>query len=238
MVAPAAGFTAFPLLDDGASSLIHEVFATRDRDHARVRRAVGALPFTSGGDRGGIGIGVIFALLEQPFPRLRLPDDSRQAPKSMSPYDRVADALAGVVTSDRFHSTAGRDLAFAYRMLCVPVADITFTLRASKSLSIHGGRSQDASAAHPMIPISQGLDDLREIALAESRYVLTMVEWVAVGRIYQVDGPLGQRYCGSNGTRRFSRMARPPGGGSCRHDVTTERTACTSGDSRWSTAPP
>ncbi len=45
MVAPAAGFTAFPLLMNGASSLIQEVFRPEIGDHARVAIGVGALPF-------------------------------------------------------------------------------------------------------------------------------------------------------------------------------------------------
>lgn len=45
MVAPAPGFTAFPLLMNGASSLIQEVFGPEVGDHARVAIGVGALPF-------------------------------------------------------------------------------------------------------------------------------------------------------------------------------------------------
>jgi enamine deaminase RidA (YjgF/YER057c/UK114 family) len=45
MVAPAPGFTAFPLLMNGASSLIRDVFGPEIGDHARVAIGVGALPF-------------------------------------------------------------------------------------------------------------------------------------------------------------------------------------------------
>jgi enamine deaminase RidA (YjgF/YER057c/UK114 family) len=45
MVAPAPGFTGFPLLMNGASSLIQEVFGPDVGDHARVAIGVGALPF-------------------------------------------------------------------------------------------------------------------------------------------------------------------------------------------------
>jgi enamine deaminase RidA (YjgF/YER057c/UK114 family) len=45
MVSPAPGFTAFPLLMNGASSLIQEVFGPEIGDHARVAIGVGALPF-------------------------------------------------------------------------------------------------------------------------------------------------------------------------------------------------
>jgi hypothetical protein len=42
MVSPASGFTAFPLLMNGASSLIQEVFGPEIGDHARVAIGVGA----------------------------------------------------------------------------------------------------------------------------------------------------------------------------------------------------
>jgi enamine deaminase RidA (YjgF/YER057c/UK114 family) len=45
MVWPAAGFNGFPLLMNGASSLIQEVFGPEIGDHARVAIGVGALPF-------------------------------------------------------------------------------------------------------------------------------------------------------------------------------------------------
>jgi enamine deaminase RidA (YjgF/YER057c/UK114 family) len=45
MVWPAPGFTAFPLLMNGASSVIAEVFGPEIGDHARVAIGVGALPF-------------------------------------------------------------------------------------------------------------------------------------------------------------------------------------------------
>ena len=45
MVWPAPGFTGFPLLMNGASSLIQEVFGPEIGDHARVAIGVGALPF-------------------------------------------------------------------------------------------------------------------------------------------------------------------------------------------------
>jgi len=45
MIAPAPGFTAFPLLMNGASSLIQLVFGPEIGDHARVAVGVGALPF-------------------------------------------------------------------------------------------------------------------------------------------------------------------------------------------------
>jgi enamine deaminase RidA (YjgF/YER057c/UK114 family) len=41
-VSPASGFTAFPLLMNGASSLIQEVFGPEIGDHARVAIGVGA----------------------------------------------------------------------------------------------------------------------------------------------------------------------------------------------------
>jgi enamine deaminase RidA (YjgF/YER057c/UK114 family) len=44
MVAPAPGFTAFPALMNGASSLIRDVFGPEIGDHARVAIGVGALP--------------------------------------------------------------------------------------------------------------------------------------------------------------------------------------------------
>jgi enamine deaminase RidA (YjgF/YER057c/UK114 family) len=45
MVAPAPGFTEFPQVLNGASSLIQEVFGAGIGDHARVAIGVGALPF-------------------------------------------------------------------------------------------------------------------------------------------------------------------------------------------------
>ena len=45
MVWPAPGFTAFPWLMNGASSVIAEVFGPEIGDHARVAIGVGALPF-------------------------------------------------------------------------------------------------------------------------------------------------------------------------------------------------
>jgi enamine deaminase RidA (YjgF/YER057c/UK114 family) len=45
MVAPAPDFTAFPLLMNGASQLIRDVFGPEIGDHARVAIGVGALPF-------------------------------------------------------------------------------------------------------------------------------------------------------------------------------------------------
>jgi enamine deaminase RidA (YjgF/YER057c/UK114 family) len=45
MVSPAPGFTEFPRLMNGASSLIQEVFGPEIGDHARVAIGVGALPF-------------------------------------------------------------------------------------------------------------------------------------------------------------------------------------------------
>jgi enamine deaminase RidA (YjgF/YER057c/UK114 family) len=45
MISPAPDFTAFPLLMNGASSLIREVFGPEIGDHARVAIGVGALPF-------------------------------------------------------------------------------------------------------------------------------------------------------------------------------------------------
>lgn len=44
-VAPAPGFTAFPALVNGASSLIRDLFGPEIGDHARVAIGVGALPF-------------------------------------------------------------------------------------------------------------------------------------------------------------------------------------------------
>jgi enamine deaminase RidA (YjgF/YER057c/UK114 family) len=45
MVSPAPGFTQFPQVLNGASSLIQEVFGPEIGDHARVAIGVGALPF-------------------------------------------------------------------------------------------------------------------------------------------------------------------------------------------------
>jgi enamine deaminase RidA (YjgF/YER057c/UK114 family) len=45
MVAPAPGFTAFPAMMNGASSVIRDVFGPDIGDHARVAIGVGALPF-------------------------------------------------------------------------------------------------------------------------------------------------------------------------------------------------
>jgi enamine deaminase RidA (YjgF/YER057c/UK114 family) len=45
MVWPAPGFTGFPLMMNGASSLIQEVFGPEIGDHARIAIGVGALPF-------------------------------------------------------------------------------------------------------------------------------------------------------------------------------------------------
>jgi len=45
MVAPAPGFTAFPLMMNGASQLIRDLFGPEIGDHARVAIGVGALPF-------------------------------------------------------------------------------------------------------------------------------------------------------------------------------------------------
>jgi enamine deaminase RidA (YjgF/YER057c/UK114 family) len=47
MVAPAPGFTAFPQVVNGASSLIQQVFGPEIGDHARVAIGVGALPFNA-----------------------------------------------------------------------------------------------------------------------------------------------------------------------------------------------
>jgi len=44
-VSPAPGFTQFPQVLNGASSLIREVFGPEIGDHARVAIGVGALPF-------------------------------------------------------------------------------------------------------------------------------------------------------------------------------------------------
>ena len=45
MVSPAPGFTQFPQVLNGASSLIQEVFGPEIGEHARVAIGVGALPF-------------------------------------------------------------------------------------------------------------------------------------------------------------------------------------------------
>lgn len=45
MVSPAPGFTQFPEVLNGASSLIREVFGPEIGDHARVAIGIGALPF-------------------------------------------------------------------------------------------------------------------------------------------------------------------------------------------------
>lgn len=45
MVVPAPGFTQFPRVLNGASSLIQDVFGPEIGDHARVAIGVGALPF-------------------------------------------------------------------------------------------------------------------------------------------------------------------------------------------------
>jgi hypothetical protein len=58
MVSPAPGFTQFPQVLNGASSLIQELFEPEIGDHARGAIGVGALQ-CSGGDRGGGGAGMI-----------------------------------------------------------------------------------------------------------------------------------------------------------------------------------
>ncbi len=45
MVSPGPGFAAFPLLINGASQLIQDVFGPGIGDYARVAIGIGALPF-------------------------------------------------------------------------------------------------------------------------------------------------------------------------------------------------
>jgi enamine deaminase RidA (YjgF/YER057c/UK114 family) len=50
MVSPAPGFTQFPQVLNGASTLIQELFGPEVGDHARVAIGVGALPFNVPGE--------------------------------------------------------------------------------------------------------------------------------------------------------------------------------------------
>jgi hypothetical protein len=105
-----------------------------------------------------------------------------------------------------------------------------------RQLSTHDGRSLGllrsrkltfAGFAHSLYNADfAGLNDLREIALAEVQICPDDGGWVAVGRIEQTDGPLGQRVL----RQQWHQALLPDGRGrqkgrQLRYYIATERTA-------------